>query len=126
MTARGPPVLRPANPQATMGAETPVQAQAEHSPQTKKRLGWGTLGVLALLLTKGAKYLWLALKFGVKGKSLLSMVVAIGAYALFFGWPFAVGFVLLIYVHEMGHAIALRREGIRASARRFSFRLWVR
>src|SRR5262249_58531440 len=32
------------------------------------------------------------------------------------GWAFAVGFVLLIFVHEMGHAVALRREGIPAGA----------
>src|SRR5256886_9698876 len=32
------------------------------------------------------------------------------------GWAFAAGFVLLIFVHEMGHAVALRREGIPAGA----------
>jgi Zn-dependent protease len=46
----------------------------------------------------------------------LSMIVSIGAYALFFGWPFAVGFVVLIFVHEMGHVIELRRQGVRAGA----------
>jgi Zn-dependent protease len=45
-----------------------------------------------------------------------TMLVSIGAYALFFGWPFAVGFVLLIFVHEMGHVIELRRQGVKAGA----------
>jgi len=44
------------------------------------------------------------------------MLLSIGAYALEWGWAFAAGFVLLIFVHEMGHAVALRREGIPAGA----------
>ncbi|MDX6215201.1 MAG: hypothetical protein QOG99_785, partial [Frankiales bacterium] len=43
-----------------------------------------------------------------------SMLASIGAYALAFGWQFAVGFVLLIFVHEMGHVIVLRARGIKA------------
>lgn len=48
-----------------------------------------------------------------------SMLVSIVAYQLIFGWPFAVGFVLLLLVHELGHVIQLRREGIEASAPMF-------
>ncbi len=48
-----------------------------------------------------------------------SMLVSIAAYSLIFGWPFAVGFVLLLFVHEIGHVIQLRREGIEASAPMF-------
>jgi Zn-dependent protease len=44
------------------------------------------------------------------------MFISIAAYGLAFGWPFAVGFVLLLFVHEMGHVIQLRREGVEASA----------
>ena len=47
------------------------------------------------------------------------MLVSIGAYALIWGWKFAVGFVLLLLVHEIGHVIQLRREGIPASAPMF-------
>ena len=47
------------------------------------------------------------------------MLVSIAAYALIWGWKFAVGFVLLLLVHEMGHVIQLRREGIKASAPMF-------
>jgi Zn-dependent protease len=46
----------------------------------------------------------------------LSMFVSVLAYTLFFGWSFAVGFVLLIFVHEMGHVLVLRRQGVPASA----------
>jgi Zn-dependent protease len=46
----------------------------------------------------------------------LSMVVSIAAYAWIWGLPFAVGFVLLILVHEVGHVLELRRQGVPASA----------
>ena len=45
--------------------------------------------------------------------------MSVAAYSLFWGWTFAVGFVLLLFVHEMGHVIQLRREGIKASAPMF-------
>jgi Zn-dependent protease len=45
-----------------------------------------------------------------------SMLVSIGAYAWIWGLPFAIGFVLLIFVHELGHVIELRRQGVPASA----------
>jgi Zn-dependent protease len=44
-----------------------------------------------------------------------SALVSVAAYALFWGWGFAVGFVVLLFVHEMGHVIQLRREGIRST-----------
>jgi Zn-dependent protease len=45
-----------------------------------------------------------------------SMLVSIAAYAWLWGLPFAIGFVLLIFVHELGHVIELRRQGVPASA----------
>jgi Zn-dependent protease len=48
-----------------------------------------------------------------------SMLVSIAAYALIWGWTFAVGFVLLLLLHELGHVIQLRREGVEASAPMF-------
>jgi Zn-dependent protease len=79
-----------------------------------KKLG-GLLIPLVFLASK-AKFLFLAL-IKVKAVTTLgTMFISIAAYALAFGWPFAVGFVLLILVHEMGHVIQLRREGVEASA----------
>jgi Zn-dependent protease len=48
-----------------------------------------------------------------------TMLVSIAAYSFVFGWTFAIGFVVLLLIHEMGHVIALRREGIKASAPMF-------
>jgi Zn-dependent protease len=48
-----------------------------------------------------------------------TMLVSVAAYSFVFGWTFAAGFVALILVHEMGHVIQLRREGLKASAPMF-------
>jgi Zn-dependent protease len=45
-----------------------------------------------------------------------TMLVSIAAYALLWGWKFAIGFVLLILVHELGHALEAKRQGIPISA----------
>lgn len=47
------------------------------------------------------------------------MVLSIAAYALVFGWRYAVGFVLLIFFHEMGHYIAARQRGLDVGAPTF-------
>ncbi len=54
-----------------------------------------------------------------KFKTFFSMLVSIWAYAMFWGWPFAAGFVALIFIHEMGHVIALRMMGVPATAPMF-------
>lgn len=46
-------------------------------------------------------------------------LVSVAAYSLFWGWTFALGFVVLMFIHEMGHVIQLRREGLKASAPMF-------
>jgi Zn-dependent protease len=46
-------------------------------------------------------------------------LVSVAAYSVLWGWQFAAGFVVLLFIHEMGHVIALRREGIKASAPMF-------
>ena len=51
--------------------------------------------------------------------SVLSLVAFFGVYLNELGWKFAAAFVLSIYVHELGHVVALRRAGIPASAPMF-------
>jgi Zn-dependent protease len=63
--------------------------------------------------------LFAAAKFGKILTTVGTMVVSIGAYALIWGWPFAVGFVLLILVHELGHFIAARQRGLDVGAPTF-------
>ena len=71
--------------------------------------------VILLILTKG-KLLLLGL---TKLSTLSSMALFLGFDARFFGWPLALGLVLSIYVHEMGHVAALHRHGIKASSPMF-------
>src|SRR5208337_4261335 len=44
-----------------------------------------------------------------------SMIFMAWVYARFYGWQFAVGFVVLIFIHEMGHLIAARLVGLEVS-----------
>src|SRR5437867_1560887 len=48
-----------------------------------------------------------------------SMLITIGVYAMVWGWKFAVGFVLLIMLHECGHLIAAKKFGLKVSAPMF-------
>jgi len=50
----------------------------------------------------------LVVKFGFAFAKFASVFVAVGGYALIWGWKFAIGFVLLILVHELGHFIEAR------------------
>ena len=45
-----------------------------------------------------------------------TMLFSIWAYALAWGWMFAVGFVLLIFVHECGHLVVARFFGLKVGA----------
>src|SRR5437899_5661603 len=73
----------------------------------------------------------LLLKFGAKLKFLIlpllkffplilktggTMILSIAAYAMMWGVWFAVGFVLLIFVHELGHLLAARKCGLKVGA----------
>jgi len=48
-----------------------------------------------------------------------TMILSVFAYSLFFGWEYAAGLVLLIFVHEMGHYIAARKRGLDVGAPTF-------
>jgi Zn-dependent protease len=76
---------------------------------------WKFKFLLVAVLSKG-KLLLLGL---TKTSTLLSMFATVGLYWSLWGLWFAVGLVVSIYVHEMGHVAALRRYGIAASAPMF-------
>ena len=121
-----PAPLAPAATAAGWSEPAPPPAGPVAAPPAARKSPWKR--ALGVLIALGA----LLLKFGAKLKGLLlllpklklfttsaSMLVSIGAYALIWGWRFAVGFVLLLLVHEYGHVLQLRREGIKASAPMF-------
>jgi Zn-dependent protease len=76
---------------------------------------WKLKAFLLILVTKGKLLLLGLTKIG----TLLSMFAFLGVYWALFGWRFALGVVISIYIHEMGHVQALRRFGIAASAPMF-------
>ena len=80
------------------------------------RSSWASaagIGALLLMGLSKAKFLLLGL---TKASTFLSMFAFLGLYWAAFGWRFALGIVLSIYIHEMGHVAALLRYGIKASA----------
>ena len=111
-----PPVV-PAEP-----APAPAPAPSPPGAQPAWRRYLGPLLVVGALLIKFGAKLKVVLLLLPKLKlftTSASMLVSVAAYALIWGWKFAVGFVLLLFVHELGHVIQLRREGIPASAPMF-------
>lgn len=91
-------------------------ALTEERQEKKRNRGngiWAWAAGLVMLLSKGKSVLLALLKFG---KPLLSMAVTVGAYALIYPWTFALGFVALIFIHEMGHVWVAKRRGLPVTA----------
>ena len=80
------------------------------------RRGWPGLATAVVLLASKLKFLLLGL---TKASTFISMFAFFGVYWSIYGWPLALGLVLSIYVHEMGHVAMLSRCGIAASAPMF-------
>jgi Zn-dependent protease len=118
-------VIRQKIEQLVRQVDAPAQTPHAHTKPKWASAG-GALGVLALLLWKfkflavfiltKAKLLLLGL---TKASTFFSMILSLGVYWAAWGWKFALGIVLSIYVHEMGHIWMLRRYGIRATAPMF-------
>src|SRR5882724_12039177 len=98
-----PPVVTPNPPHAGSGQ--------------KLKKAFVPLGVLGVLLLKFKALLIPVLKFfPVLLKTGGTMFLTIWLYAQTWGWWYALGFVLLIFVHECGHLIAARRIGLKVGA----------
>jgi len=89
----------------------PKTNAAAEGPWYKRWAAGG--GALFLLALSKIKFLLLGL---TKLSTLLSMFAFVGVYWQLYGWPLAIGFVLSIYIHEMGHVAEIRRLGIKAGA----------
>lgn len=91
-------------------------AQEKAAPAKSKMGVWGAIGAAIVFIASKAKLLLLGFS---KAGTVFSMLLAFGVYWQLWGWMFAAGFVLSIYIHEMGHVAALRRYGIAATAPMF-------
>jgi Zn-dependent protease len=104
-------------PPATL--EPPPEPEYQGPVQTERSLLRRVGGSIVAAALAVVKFGGLILTGLFKFKFALSFLITAGVYALFFGWQFGIGLVLLLLVHEMGHVIQLRREGLSASAPMF-------
>jgi len=107
-----PPEYIPASSEPALEPGLEPAPHEAHSLFRKLAAPFIALGAL-LLKFKAALLVVFKLKlFTTAG----SMVVSVGAYAMIWGWRFGLGFVLLLLVHESGHALEARRQGLAVSA----------
>ncbi len=107
--------------------EIEAEAKAGRSAERRERLRniGGPVGIGLLAIWKVGRIVLVALgkvallfKIPLLG-TVLSGLISIGAYAVFFGWPFAIGLVGSLLVHELGHVVQIRREGMPVKALNF-------
>lgn len=82
-----------------------VERQLEPEPPSRR-------GLLGRLVAPLVVAVGLLVKFGAFSLKFFGVFLAIGGYALIWGWKFGVGVVVLIGVHELGHYVEARREGL--------------
>jgi Zn-dependent protease len=98
----------------------PDRTIAVGAPPRGRRGGFGRLlaplAPIVYLLSK-LKFLLVFAKFSKLGLTAVTMLVSVVAYASFWqiGWAAAVGFVILLFIHEMGHWVVMRLKGVPAS-----------
>ena len=100
-------------------SDIPPQSPYHYSPAPVSRRSGGILGGLitaALAVWAFAKYALLLVAKVPALTTLLTGLVSVGAYALLFPWQVAIGLVAMIFVHEMGHVVEIRRQGMQATA----------
>src|SRR5438132_999917 len=103
-------------------SDIPPQSPYHYSPAPQQ----GNRGLLGWLVS-AALAVWAVAKYGLlllvklpAGGTIISLIVSFGGYALVFGPWFAVALVVMILVHEMGHVVEIRRQGMQATAPIFS------
>jgi Zn-dependent protease len=90
-------------------------ARAPVAPPRRRGFVATVFGALVFALAKG-KVLLGALKFGALLQTFSTLALSATLYSRYYGWRLAVGFVLLILVHEYGHGIAAKIMGLRVGA----------
>jgi Zn-dependent protease len=100
-------------------SDIPPQSPYHYSPTPPRRRNQGLLGGLFAVLAAGFAYGKYALLLLFKvpfAATLISLAISFGGYAIFYGPWFAVALLTMIFVHEMGHVLEIRRQGMSATA----------
>jgi len=84
-------------------------ADRDYEPIHPRGTDWR--GLLRRIFAPIVFLLGLAAKLGSLAK-FAAIFVAFGGYALIWGWKFAIGVIVLIFLHELGHFLEARREGL--------------
>lgn len=92
-----------------------VSPSANRTAKSSKRGVFGTLAILALK----AKSLLVMLKVSKLLLTFGSMFIYIAVYSRIFGWRFATGLAICIFLHEMGHVTVNWMKGLKATAPMF-------
>lgn len=94
--------------------EPPPPPAPPSGPIARFKRAVGPVGIALIVGLKWiAKLKFLAVIFKLKFLgTFISMVASVGLYTIAFGWRFAVLFVGLLFTHELGHALWLKKEGI--------------
>ncbi|HEV2035403.1 MAG TPA: site-2 protease family protein [Candidatus Dormibacteraeota bacterium] len=109
----------PPPPSYPVTSDIPPSSAYHYSPAPVGRPSKGLLGGLAALALGAFAYGKYALLLIFKVPALLTLgsaLVSVAAYSLLAGPWVAVGLVLMIFVHEMGHVVEIRRQGMQATA----------
>lgn len=109
----------PASPHepSSTSSEPPTAPSAAPGAGRKRAGRIGTAGAAGAALAGKAGLLGKIFAVGkglallAKLKTVLSLFLSVGVYAIFWGWRFALGFVLLMFVHELGHVVAFKAQG---------------
>jgi Zn-dependent protease len=94
----------------------PVQVDAPPPRQHWLRRLLAPVAGVGLLIWKVLGPVLIAVKNVKFFATSATFLVSLAAYSSIWGWRFALGFMVLLFVHELGHVIQLRREGVRATA----------
>jgi Zn-dependent protease len=111
--------LPPPPPIYQVTSDIPPSSQYHYSPAPPRRANRGILGGLAAAAAAAFAYGKYALLILFKipfATTLVSLLVSFGAYAIVYGPWFGVALVTMILVHEMGHVVEIRRQGMQATA----------
>lgn len=108
----------PPPPPAYQGADVPPQSPYHYSaaPQQRNRGVVGWLGSVALAAWAVVKYGLVLLKAIPAAGTLVTALFSFGVYAWAWGWSTAAGLIVMLFVHEMGHVVEIRRQGMQATA----------
>lgn len=111
--------LPPPPPAYQVTSDIPPSSSYHYSPAPSRKARNGLLGGLGAAAAAAFAYGKYALLFIFKVPALAtvgSALVSLVAYGLWGGWTFAIGIVLMIFIHEMGHVVEIRRQGMQATA----------